>query len=455
MIPQALARLRGDERGAVLLIFVFLTPVLFGSTAAAIEYGHLRYRRAQLQSAADMGVLSGGNMLKLSNSQDATIASVTDQAIRSAALIPADRKAAITVAVTDQRTSVEAVVEETLPTMMGRILSYPSMTLIVRAKARLVGTMRLCMLALEGDARGAFSLEKKAQVTATNCSLYSNSSDPGGLTGKDAATAQALTICSAGGFDGAKASFTPTPQTGCPAVKDPLADLKLPTTPPATSCTVLTKLVNQVKGGETGNVVSTSTDLDPGTYCGGLHITKNAQVNLRPGVYIMRDGPLIVDQSASITGVGVGFFFSGSKGGMLLDKKTTIYLTAATSGPMAGLLMAEERTVSNPLPVPINLLLTPPPPPPPKLGGTKPLREYRIISDNARTMLGTIYLPAGRLIIDSDKPVADQSAYTVIVAQQINLYEGPNLYLNANYAATTVPVPKGVGPDSGMVSLTR
>ena len=49
----------------------------------------------------------------------------------------------------------------------------------------------------------------------------------------------------------------------------------------------------------------------------------------------------------------------------------------------------------------------------------------------------------------------DQSAYTVIVAQQVNLYQGPNLYLNANYGATSVPVPKGVGPVSGKLMLTQ
>ena len=61
----------------------------------------------------------------------------------------------------------------------------------------------------------------------------------------------------------------------------------------------------------------------------------------------------------------------------------------------------------------------------------------------------------GRLVVDAKKPVADQSAYTVIVAAQINLYEGPNLVLNANYAATSVPVPKGVGPVGGRLLLTQ
>ena len=143
----------------------------------------------------------------------------------------------------------------------------------------------------------------------------------------------------------------------------------------------------------------------------------------------------------------------------MFDKKTTISLAAPTTGVMAGLLMSEERTVSAPLDPLLSLtdplleLLVPPTPPP--LGLTKPVRTYRIISDNARTMLGTIYLPAGRLVIDASRPVADQSAYTVVVAQQVNLYEGPNLYLNANYEATSVPVPKGVGPVSGRLMLTQ
>ena len=52
------------------------------------------------------------------------------------------------------------------------------------------------------------------------------------------------------------------------------------------------------------------------------------------------------------------------------------------------------------------------------------LRACWIISDNARTLLGTIYLPVGRLIIDSKRPVADESAYTVIIARMIDLYDG-------------------------------
>ncbi|WP_238193467.1 TadE/TadG family type IV pilus assembly protein [Methylobacterium frigidaeris] len=435
-----------------MVTFAIALPVLLASVSAGVEYSRLLYRKAQLQSAADAGVLAGANMLKLANADDASVASVTRQTIQVQARTPADRSSSVTAEIGDRRSSVSTVIEETVPSLMGKLLSLPSTTLIVRAKAQLVGSVRLCLLALDPSAKGAFDMEKNAKVTADGCSLYSNSVSPSGILGKDSATARAMSICSAGGFDGSKALFTPAPITDCAPISDPLRDRPLPT--PDYNCVILGPWANPLaKKPPPGppNIVTGAVTLEPGTYCGGLRITENAIVRLRAGTYVMKDGPLIVDKKATMMGEGVGFFFTGDKGGLLFDKDTTISLTAPTSGLMAGLLMAEQRTVSDPVPVPINTYVTPPPPPPP--GPAAPMRQYRIISDNARTMLGTIYLPAGRLIVDSSRPVADQSAYTVIVARQINLYEGPNLYLNANYGATSVPVPDGVGPKSGTAAL--
>ena len=61
-------------------------------------------------------------------------------------------------------------------------------------------------------------------------------------------------------------------------------------------------------------------------------------------------------------------------------------------------------------------------------------------------LLGTFYLSQGKLVIDADKPIADRSAYTIIVARQVQLFSGPNLVLNTDYGSTDIPVPAGVGP---------
>lgn len=445
----------GNRRGGVALTFALGSTVLFGLVGGGIDYAHLVTRRSQLQNAVDVGVLTGGNTLKLAASSIASIQGVTEQTIRTNAPPSPDQPFTVTVDVAADKTSVSARIQESVKLAFGGFLGIGARTVSVQAKASVVGKMRLCMLTLDPAAPGAFNLQKSAQVTANGCSLYSNSTNATGMVGGDNAMARADTICSAGGYLGVRANFAPPPQTGCPVIADPL---KGRANPPVGACSSLPYPFNLLPLTKI-QTIDKDVTLDPGTYCYGLQIKKKAVVTMRPGIYVFKDGPLIVQDNATLTGVNVGFYFVGDKAGLLFDKKTTVSLTAPTMGDMAGLLMAEQTTVSNPVDPASGLvddvtgLVLPPTPAP--LGQTKPMRIYRIISNNARTMLGTIYLPAGRLVIDADKPVADQSAYTVVVAQQVNLYEGPNLYLNANYDATSVPVPKGVGPISGKLLITQ
>jgi hypothetical protein len=64
-------------------------------------------------------------------------------------------------------------------------------------------------------------------------------------------------------------------------------------------------------------------------------------------------------------------------------------------------------------------------------------------------MLGTIYIPEARLVIEGKDKVAEESDWTVIIAKQVNLKGSPSLVVNANYATSNVPVPIGVGPNKG------
>jgi hypothetical protein len=173
------------------------------------------------------------------------------------------------------------------------------------------------------------------------------------------------------------------------------------------------------------------------------------------GVYVIKDGPLIVDKGATLRGANVGIYLTGPGSNLTFAADSTISLSAPKDGPLAGLLIFDDPNgASAPaippyaLPIPLvgqllgNLLKGPP-------------REHKILSDNARMLLGTIYMPQGRLIIDANKPIADKSAYTVLVVQRIDLHSGPNLILNSDYSASDVPVPPGVGPYGNGVKLTH
>ena len=195
-------------------------------------------------------------------------------------------------------------------------------------------------------------------------------------------------------------------------------------------------------------VVDTDTILTPGVYCGGLRITANASVDLQPGVYVIKDGPFIVDGTASLTGEYVGFVMSGAASVFSFDENTEISLGAPKEGPMAGLLFYEQldpnlkggafRSIFTTLG---------------DLAALGAMRTHRIRSNNARQLLGTFYLPNSILKVDANGAVADESAYTAIVVRRLWLLEGPNLVLNADYAATDVPVPSSIA--GGEVRLSE
>ncbi len=248
----------------------------------------------------------------------------------------------------DDKTSVFARAEDRVSLTFGRFVGLGMQTVAAQAKASVVGKMRLCMLTLDPSAPGAFNLQKNAQVTANGCSLYSNSVSPSGMVGGDNSMAKAETICSSGGYVGLRANFSPTPQDGCPTIQDPLKGRTAPTIGACSPLPFPFSSANpQHISGQ--NKIDQNVIMGPGTYCGGLHITKTAIVNLTPGIYIIKDGPLIVDSNASIVGTDVSFYLFGDAAGLVFDKNTSVSLSAPTTGPMAGFLMSEDPNVKNPV----------------------------------------------------------------------------------------------------------
>ncbi len=86
--------------------------------------------------------------------------------------------------------------------------------------------------------------------------------------------------------------------------------------------------------------------LTPGVYCGGLKITTGAAVTtLSPGVYVLKNGPLVVDKQSSLTADGAGFFLTGANAVLAIDDTTTVNMKARQAGPLAGMLFFEDRSV--------------------------------------------------------------------------------------------------------------
>ncbi|MDH3742285.1 MAG: pilus assembly protein TadG-related protein [Hyphomicrobiales bacterium] len=289
-------------------------------------------------------------------------------------------------------------------------------TIHAHARAQVVGTEKICVLALDDTSSDTISMTKNAKLEANRCGVYSNSVNTRGISAGSGNLLTAQTACSAGGVSGPMGSFEPYPTTDCPPLPDPLIDRQ---PPPVGACDFTDHYAFEWE--ET---------LQPGVYCGGLSIGQNSRATLEPGIYIIKDGAFTVSSGGAAIGENVGFYLVGDQSTFDFSSKATIEITAPKDGEMAGLLFFEDRDA--PL-----------------------LRNHIISSDNAHLLLGTIYLPKGRLRVSTAKPVADKSAYTAIVARQLELTLNPTLVLNSDYSATEIPVSSALSGVGGRVVLTE
>jgi hypothetical protein len=414
MLKLLLAYIRSPQ-GSIALIFGLSAPALLAAAAVVMDYLLMVSIRSDLQAAADVAAIGSARELSLGGTTTARLEALTlalaQQNLPSASL----SGFRIETRVERSAGTVDVMIERTWHPLFLHIFDSTITPIRVAARARALGSERLCVIGLSDQNATAIHLMQDARLTANGCSVYSNAAGTQGLRVDDNARLTAKLICVVGGYrTRGMGTMVPAATTDCPPLPDPLAGRQ---PPPAGPCDYVDLIIKDK-----------ALTLDPGVYCGGLQIIGKARVMLSEGEYIIADGSLRVQGTASLIGRFVGFYLKGAASLIDFDGDTTIDLSAPRAGPMAGLLFFEDRSAP-------------------------PLRSHHIGSNNARTLLGTIYLPRGQLRIDARAPVADSSAYTALVVRNLELDAGPNLVLNSNYEATAVPVPQGL--EAGRVVLEQ
>lgn len=406
-----------DRRGNIALTFALALPALGVGAMAAIELSTLSNNKSRLQSIADGAAIAGAREMRLGNANETTILNVVRNFVAANAnSVGTDITPSGIVA--EDKSYITVQLEADAPSGLAGALGLAAQSLHVTATAKVVGGAPLCLIGLDRSAQSTLYAETKATIQARNCAVYSNSTHPSGLKAGGQSRIEAAFICSAGGKQGQDASYSPLPELDCPQLPDPLSERPAP-------------VVGSCDPALTGLVISGETrTLLPGVYCGGLTLDAGSNVTLSPGVYVFKDGRLIVDGASTLAGSGVGMYFTGDLSGLDFMKNSRISLSAPVDGAMAGMLIFQDRAAPT-------------------------SQKFEISSDGADTLLGTIYIPRGRFYSGGEQPIAQNSAYTIIVARTIEAEAGPTLVLNSNYSATNVPVPNGVGPLSSQVRLAN
>lgn len=398
-----------DSKGNMTVMMLGIMAVVAFVVGGIVDYMSLRNQQHSLQGVADRAAIAAAQELIVFKGNNERVASV------AAAFVKANYGGnhVSGAEVIENGQAVRVTVTAEPQTYFPGPIAKGVTSVQVDATAEVQGGGYVCMIGLDPKAPSTLNMSNKARVTAENCAIYSNSKNKASLRLHNYARVKAELVCVAGGVQGPESAVSPNkPLTDCPPLQDPLRDRPEPDVGLLECDHLKAILITPLSGKVT---------LKPGVYCAGINVI-GGDVTLEPGTYILNNGGLVVAGGGKLVGENVGFFLTGALGLSTIQfgPSSTISLTAPKSGDMAGMLFFEDRDVLFKIP-------------------------HRIASNDARNLVGTIYLPGNTLTIDSKDPIADQSDYTVIIAKQFEMKDGPELVLNTDYESSPIPVPEGVG----------
>jgi Flp pilus assembly protein TadG len=398
-----------NRQGQFALLGALLAPVLLGLTGGVVDLYVYKNQQAMMQNAADYAALAAAKEAALKGWTEQSAMEVANTIISGNVQGKGFSEATMfeaEVIVDEPKKSVTVVLDMDQHSffVLGYFRNDPQIR--VRSTARALGETSLCVIGLDQASSSTVKLSKYGKLSAPDCAVHSNSAATDGLASSESAMLSAAAVCTVGGYTGASKNFAKKPTTDCPAVNDPLSG-RAP--PPVGACDHTDLVVKAAK-----------VTLKPGTYCGGIKAKSQTDIKLEPGIYVIKDGNLDADSSAVISGDGVSMYFTGEGSHFTFDNTTEVDFKAPETGPMAGILFFQDPASS-------------------------PGTVFEISSKRAMNLLGTIYLPMGTLRVDANNKIAESSAYTVIVANKIDISKYSDVVINADYDATPVPLPAGFG----------
>ena len=343
------------KRGAVaVLVALSLLPVI-GVIAVVLDGGILMGRRRQVQAGADSAAHAAAYSLHANYAANKGLDPQAKAKACALALAAdnglANDGATSTVTIRIPPTTgpysgrsgyAEAVVTYNQSRYFSAIWGSSKIQVSARAVARCsdaaptsgaTAYSSSSLLLLDPSASSSLTIAGSARVTAAG-GIQVNSNNSGAINASNAGYASSPSIKVKGGYSIAYGNsgtfFSTPPQTGQPAVPDPLASLATPSASGLTTRTVPPSY--------------SATTLSPGYYPNGMPLNGGgASYTLQPGLYYVH-GSLNISNGVTVNGSGVTFFVDNSGGSITYGGGAKINLTAQSSGTYAGMLMFQDRS---------------------------------------------------------------------------------------------------------------
>jgi hypothetical protein len=390
-------RFSRDEGGNFAVAAAVLSLPLVAGAGMVLTYGSALTEKNNMQNMLDAAVLAG-TTLGHSATDDLRLAaaySLTDDAVSTFGGSPD-----VSIAVgsdpvfTTTGTNVIGLATISMANPFAGVIGDEFIELQVRAEAEKRESEPICLLALDRQSPAALNVFGNAVLSAPNCVAMTNSKSQQAIKQfGNKADITALRIGVTGGSSGP--NVKPAPTLDVAPVDDPYAGVPIPK---AGSCEELK-----------GKLAKGSFELGPGTYCGGLNISPGATVDLLPGVYVMKDGPLEMGANSILRGENVMIAFIGADSVLNTNSGSVLTLSSPSTGTYKNIQFLSDRTYSG------------------KPTGV----EVATLSSTTLTYDGVMYLPEqtlwikGKTVINAKSPamamIADR--YRIQDASEVNIVQ--------------------------------
>jgi len=353
-------------RGYVFVTTSICAVVLVEFVGLAADVGYLQWQRLRAQSAADAAV--AGAMFQLQ--QGANNAAITSAAQADASLngftngvsnttVTANHPP-VSGSLAGNSAAVEVIVQQTVPTFFLSVVGQSQAGVAARAVETLGASASApCVYALNPTASRAFQING-GNADYFTCGLSVASSSATALhmegsailymeNGAGVSVVGGLNLTGQTKILTYPGSQTVTP-TNISSLADPLATIPAPSSAGLTARGATNYDMNNKPP---------NNAIPQGVYCGGLTVgNTNGATFTMSGTYIMAGGGFTFNSLASISGSGVIIYnTSGPNSGVAgcnaafapftISGQANVTLSAPTSGPQAGMLIFQDRSITS------------------------------------------------------------------------------------------------------------
>jgi len=386
---------RSDQRGNVTVLAAFGLPVLALAAGLAIDQSTLLRTHDDLQNLADTAALAGARAM--GSSQDTSEDDREQLATESAEDMIVARKPSVTYLVTpshsDATVEVSLSVEQAVA--FGRFLGQEDRTVKASATATYMGQQPSgCLIALDESEPTGIYMQGSARIRAPACGVWSNADGPSSIRMQGSPLLLGEEVCADGASGHADSRIQPELTDDCGKAIDPYRS-RLQNVP--TSCDHTNFAIDRR---------ARSVELNPGVYCGGLEVA-GVEVRLRPGLYVIKDGPLTIRSNGELVGSEVSMVLTGTNASLDMQGNGELTLSALSTGDLAGIALAVTKT------------------------GAEAVSSNWQGSPNV-SVTGSIYMPGQRLNMQGNPSLHIQGDEGKVLARSFELRGSPDIRIDAD-----------------------